>query len=75
MSHTDAYAIKLLKTDAPEFLRAVRAAARHADKSKRVVHTSLAPFEDNPLVLYAALFYARKRAVTVTVVPPVSNKI
>jgi uncharacterized protein YlxW (UPF0749 family) len=72
MPPTDAYILKLLRKNAPEVLREIRQAAKKADASSRIVRLTLSQFEDNPLVLYAALALARTKGVIITFDPEAS---
>lgn len=69
MIDQDEFALDLLKRHAPKFLRDARRTAKRT-VSERTINVSLAQFDNTPLVLYAALYFAGRHGITI-VVPPV----
>ena len=65
--------LRMVEENAPEFLRAVEVATKAQTRvgAPAVVRLAFDTFVDDPLLLYAGLWYAATRGVTCTIVPPV----
>lgn len=63
--------LRLLRQGAPQVFRAVDMAHAKSGRTRRTVRLSLTldAFEDNPMLLYAAVWYASREGVSVTFVP------
>ena len=70
---TDAF--KLVLEEAAEFAAEVDhlAAMPHKKSHKKIMRISLVTFYDNPILLYACLWYATSKRVTVTFLPEKLN--
>ncbi len=66
MTTISAQALRLLRRQAPEFLKAVRQAKREGGHQAHL-HLPLDAFEDDPFLLYACVWHAVTCGVAVTI--------
>ncbi len=66
MPSLSAQTVQMVQQDAPWFLDQVAQAQR---RRRKTLTLSLNKFEDNPLLLYACLWYASTEGVSVRVLP------
>lgn len=73
MIDPDQHALDLLARHAPDFLSAAQTVEQAAD-NKRRMKIRLDQFDNNPLLLYAALHFCAQHGITVIVLPAASMK-